>query len=173
MRLIFMMCSGKSSSLSKGWAHESVTNTLWMINSQKKIPSLPLYKGANAERTIRKYRIKCLLRPMMFTIQTGPGWAKGCEAFTGSVLVCRQQKQDESRFSSMQAALLEHMFAQTNIHARHNLAIRRKRLDVKATRPRGGDGTGLWERGVREWESESVACPHKCGEGLIRTQAFY
>lgn len=39
--------------------------------------------------------------------------------------------------------LIEHMLAQTNILARHNLAIKRKLLDVKATCPRGSNGTGL------------------------------
>lgn len=55
-----------------------------------------------------------------------------------------------ARFCAIKALLLEHMLAQTNIHARDNLAIRRKLLDVKATRPGGGGGTGLWELRVRE-----------------------
>ena len=36
----------------------------------------------------------------------------------------RQKKEADSRFCVIKAPLLEHMLAQTNIHARHNLAIR-------------------------------------------------
>lgn len=35
-----------------------------------------------------------------------------------------QKKEADSRFSVIKAPSLEHMLAQTNIHARHNLAIR-------------------------------------------------
>lgn len=41
------------------------------------------------------------------------------------VLVQRRQKKEaDSRLCVIKAPLLEHMLAQTNIHARHNLAIR-------------------------------------------------
>lgn len=62
--------------------------------------------------------------------------------------------------------------AQTNIVARHNLPIRRKLLDVKATCPTGSDRTGL--KGTeRERGKLNLACPHQCGKGLIRVWAFH
>lgn len=60
-----------------------------------------------------------------------------------SPLMCCQKKESDSRFCAIKALLLEHMLAKTNIHARHNLAIRRKLLDVKATHPGGRDETDL------------------------------
>lgn len=59
----------------------------------------------------------------------------------------------------IKALLHKHMLAQQHIHARHNLAIRRKRLDVQATCPRGWDGTSLVGSKGREWETESSLSP--------------
>lgn len=41
-----------------------------------------------------------------------------------SLLMRCQKKEADSGFCVIKAPLLEHMLAQTNIHARHNLAIR-------------------------------------------------
>lgn len=69
---------------------------------------------------------------------------RNSEMCTGSELMCLKKKKELTvDFYVIKVPLLEHMLAQTNIVARHNLPIRRKLLDVKATCPTGSDRTGL------------------------------
>ncbi len=126
MLLIFtMLCLGKSFPHQKV-EHMSHRQTWYELKTQTQDsqPAVLLrsYFWASAAKTIRKYQADYYSNQWyspLIKLQ------KQSETCTGSVFTRCQRKETDSRFCVIKALLLEHMLAQTNIHARHNLAIRR------------------------------------------------